>query len=73
MEIITLQTLMVQLKERLAQPDCWSLVAESGNTFFDCKWTFSYEKNEIEFKVKLLRWTPGWQGHISMLNPQKAF
>lgn len=34
MEMITLQTLKVQLNERLAQPDYWSLVAGSGNAFF---------------------------------------
>lgn len=33
-EIMTLQTVMVQLKVRLAQPDCWSLVAENENTCF---------------------------------------
>lgn len=42
-EIMTLQTLMVQLKEKLGQPNYWSL-AENGNMFFDCRWTFSYEK-----------------------------
>lgn len=55
MEIVTLQTLMVQLNERLAQPDYQSLAAESGSTFFDCRWISSYEKDEIQAKVKLLR------------------
>lgn len=44
MEIVTLQTLMVQLKERLAQPDYWSLVAERGRTLFDCRWIFTLWK-----------------------------
>lgn len=54
MEIITLQTVMVQLKVRLAQPDYWSLVAKSGNTcFLTADGLSAMKKREIHFKVKI--------------------
>lgn len=52
MEIITLQNMMVQLKVRLAQPDYWSLVAESGNMFLTADGLSAMKKVKSNLRSK---------------------